>query len=80
MIYDDISDFAAALPPMQALIGLDLGEKTIGVAVSDSFLSIATPLETVRRKKFGGGAGPAAQYGRIGRRALSVDTGLCAEL
>ena len=53
MIYDDISDFAAALPPMQALIGLDLGEKTIGVAVSDSFLSIATPLETVRRKKFG---------------------------
>ncbi|HBR37227.1 MAG TPA: Holliday junction resolvase RuvX, partial [Sulfitobacter pontiacus] len=53
MIYDDITDFAAALPPMQALIGLDLGEKTIGVAVSDSFLSIATPLETVRRKKFG---------------------------
>jgi len=53
MIYDDISGFAAALPPMQALIGLDLGEKTIGVAVSDSFLSIATPLETVRRKKFG---------------------------
>lgn len=38
---------------MQALIGLDLGEKTIGVAVSDSFLSVATPLETIRRKKFG---------------------------
>lgn len=38
---------------MQALIGLDLGEKTIGVAVTDSFLSVATPLETVRRKKFG---------------------------
>ena len=53
MIYDDITEFAAALPPMQALIGLDLGEKTIGVAVTDSFLSIATPLETVRRKKFG---------------------------
>ena len=53
MIYDDITDFAAALPPMQALIGLDLGEKTIGVAVTDSFLSVATPLETVRRKKFG---------------------------
>jgi hypothetical protein len=53
MIYEDITEFAAALPPMQALIGLDLGEKTIGVAVSDSFLSIATPLETVRRKKFG---------------------------
>ncbi|MGJ8626675.1 MAG: Holliday junction resolvase RuvX [Sulfitobacter sp.] len=53
MILDDITDFAAALPPMQALIGLDLGEKTIGVAVSDSFLSVATPLETIRRKKFG---------------------------
>lgn len=53
MIMDDTSEFAAALPHMQALIGLDLGEKTIGVAVSDSFLSVATPLETVRRKKFG---------------------------
>tara|TARA_R110002072_G_scaffold22400_38_gene78627 strand:+ start:2174 stop:2665 length:492 start_codon:yes stop_codon:yes gene_type:complete len=53
MIIDGIAEFAAALPPMQALIGLDLGEKTIGVAVSDSFLSVATPLETVRRKKFG---------------------------
>ena len=53
MIIDDITEVAAALPPMQALIGLDLGEKTIGVAVSDSFLSVATPLETVRRKKFG---------------------------
>lgn len=53
MIYDDIEVFAAALPPAHALIGLDLGEKTIGVAVTDSFLSVATPLETVRRKKFG---------------------------
>lgn len=53
MICDDMDAFAAALPPMAALIGLDLGEKTIGVAVSDSFLSVATPLETVRRKKFG---------------------------
>ena len=52
MIYDEIAEFSAALPPMQALIGLDLGEKTIGVAVTDSFLSVATPLETVRRKKF----------------------------
>lgn len=53
MICEDIHDFAAALPSMRALIGLDLGEKTIGVAVTDSFLSVATPLETVRRKKFG---------------------------
>ena len=53
MIFDDIEGFAAALPPMQAVAGLDLGEKTIGVAVSDSFLTVATPLETIRRKKFG---------------------------
>ena len=53
MITDDVHDFAAALPDMRALIGLDLGDKTIGVAVSDTFLSVATPLETVRRRKFG---------------------------
>ncbi len=53
MIYDDISDFAASLPDMAALGGLDLGEKTIGVAVSDRYRAVATPLETVRRKKFG---------------------------
>ncbi len=53
MIHDAIEDFAAALPPMRALAGLDLGTKTIGVAVSDSFLTVATPLETVKRKKFG---------------------------
>lgn len=53
MIHEEVADFAAVLPPMQALIGLDLGEKTIGVAVTDKFLSVATPLETIRRKKFG---------------------------
>ncbi|MDA7426825.1 Holliday junction resolvase RuvX [Primorskyibacter aestuariivivens] len=53
MIHDEIQDFAAALPSMTALMGLDLGDKTIGVAVSDSFRSVATPLETVKRRKFG---------------------------
>ncbi len=53
MIHDAIEDFAAALPPMRAIAGLDLGTKTIGVAVSDNFLTVATPLETVKRKKFG---------------------------
>ncbi|WP_170587326.1 Holliday junction resolvase RuvX [Ruegeria arenilitoris] len=52
MIQDVFDDFAAALPPMQALMGLDLGEKTIGVAVSDRMRGVASPLETVRRKKF----------------------------
>ncbi|MGR3660575.1 MAG: Holliday junction resolvase RuvX [Paracoccaceae bacterium] len=53
MIYDDITEFSAALPDRRALIGLDLGEKTIGVAVSDTMRSVASPIETVRRKKFG---------------------------
>ncbi|MGE4612040.1 MAG: Holliday junction resolvase RuvX [Paracoccaceae bacterium] len=52
-IFEDAESFAADLPPMTALIGLDLGTKTIGVAVSDTFRSVSTPLETVRRKKFG---------------------------
>jgi putative Holliday junction resolvase len=53
MIYEDIIEFGAALKPMQSLAGLDLGDKTIGVAVTDRLRSVATPLETVRRKKFG---------------------------
>lgn len=52
MIFEDIESFAENLPAMQAIAGLDFGEKTIGVAVSDSFLSVASPLETIRRKKF----------------------------
>ncbi|MEM6658918.1 MAG: Holliday junction resolvase RuvX [Pseudomonadota bacterium] len=52
MIHDEFADFAATLPAMTALIGLDLGEKTIGVAVSDRMRGVASPLETVRRKKF----------------------------
>ncbi len=53
MICERIEDFAAACPPMSALMGLDLGTRTIGVAVSDRLRAVATPLETVRRRKFG---------------------------
>lgn len=52
MIYESVEDFAQVLPEHRALIGLDLGTKTIGVAVSDSLLSSATPLETVKRTKY----------------------------
>lgn len=52
-VFQDIPAFRAALARDGALAGLDLGEKTIGVAVSDSRRSVATPLETIRRKKFG---------------------------
>jgi putative Holliday junction resolvase len=43
---------AAVLPPRGALIGLDLGTKTIGVASSDPDRRLATPVETVSRKRF----------------------------
>jgi putative Holliday junction resolvase len=43
---------AAHLPRRGALIGLDLGSKTIGVATSDPYRRIATAVETVSRKKF----------------------------
>ncbi len=52
MIHEEIASFAQALPPNTALAGLDYGEKTIGVAVSDTLRQVATPLETIRRKKF----------------------------
>ena len=51
MICEDIADFAAALAPMTALAGLDFGDKTIGVAVSDGLRQGATPLKSIRRKK-----------------------------
>jgi putative holliday junction resolvase len=47
-----IADFAALLPPGSRLIGMDLGTKTIGLALSDVNRSIATPLQTIRRVKF----------------------------
>ncbi len=52
MIHETPEEFIAALSPMAPLAGLDLGTKTIGVAVSDSLHTVATPLETIKRKKF----------------------------
>ena len=52
MIYEDVSEFANELQSNNSLIGLDLGTKTIGVAVSDTILSVATPIKTIKRKKF----------------------------
>ena len=51
-VFAEADAFVAALPPQGPLAGLDLGEKTIGVAVSDLRRGVATPLETVKRKKF----------------------------
>ncbi|RME96288.1 MAG: Holliday junction resolvase RuvX [Alphaproteobacteria bacterium] len=40
------------LKPQERLLGLDLGTKTIGLALSDVSRTVATPLETIRRTKF----------------------------
>jgi len=52
MIIESVEDFAQSLKSGRALIGLDLGTKTIGVAVSDGLLSVASPLETIKRSKY----------------------------
>jgi len=47
-----LTEAAEHLPPRGALIGLDLGTKTIGVASSDPDRKLATGVETVARTKF----------------------------
>jgi putative Holliday junction resolvase len=47
-----LTEAAALLPARGALIGLDLGTKTVGVAVSDPDRRIAAPVETIARKRF----------------------------
>lgn len=53
MILDTPEAFRDVLPDTGAVMGLDLGTVTIGLAISDVMRSVATPLETIKRKKFG---------------------------
>lgn len=48
----DLDELAGCLPAGRPLVGLDLGSKTIGVAVSDRGLRIASPRDTIRRTRF----------------------------
>lgn len=50
----EFAAFAATLGRAQRLMGVDLGTKTIGLALSDVERRLASPLETVRRSKFAG--------------------------
>jgi len=53
VIYDSIHELVATLPRGQRVIGLDIGDKTIGVAISNPLFSLASPVKTiVRTKKF----------------------------
>lgn len=52
MICGDIGSFMATLPGSGAVVGLDLGTQTIGVALSDLRRTVATPAHVIRRVKF----------------------------
>ena len=48
----EINELSSSLKKGQRLLGLDLGSKTIGIALSDTGRTIASPMETIRRTKF----------------------------
>ena len=52
MVYNVIEEFIENIGVEGALMGLDLGEKTIGVAVSDTRQTVATGIKTLKRTKF----------------------------
>jgi putative Holliday junction resolvase len=53
LIAGPVAEFREALPEGGRLMGLDVGTKTIGVALCDARWTIATPAELIRRGKFG---------------------------
>ena len=52
MVFQSLSELIKYLPKKSRLLGLDVGRKTIGLAVSDSDMKIATIVGTIRRSKF----------------------------
>ena len=52
MVFQSLSELIKYLPKKNRLLGLDVGRKTIGLAVSDSDMKIATTVRTIRRSKF----------------------------
>lgn len=66
---DELVAFIDGLSPRARLMGLDLGTKTIGLALSDVERRIATPLETIKRVKF------TPDVGRIKDLAARYDVG-----
>lgn len=52
MVVSNLAELKARVPKGRRLMGLDLGTKTIGLALSDVSLTIATPFDTLKRGKF----------------------------
>jgi len=67
VIYRNFEEFVRELAPGRPIIGLDLGTKTIGIAISDVGLRIATPYYTIRRKD------QKKDFGRIWQLATERD-------
>ena len=51
-LFENLDDFSLGLKSCKAILGLDLGTKTIGISVSDTLLTVATPLKTITKIKF----------------------------
>ena len=64
-----VHDLKTALRPRSRLLGLDVGSKTIGMALSDVTLMVATPYDTVRRTRF------ATDAARIAEVVAAEDVG-----
>ncbi len=74
-VLEGFEDFAGLLPRQGALLGLDLGTKTIGIALSDSLRGVATPMTTLRRRKFSADAGALLELAEA-RAAVGLVIGL----
>ena len=70
-----LEDLSAACPPGTPWLGLDLGEKTIGVAASDATRMIASPLQLIRKTKFTDDANAVLKL-MDGRKASALVIGL----
>jgi putative pre-16S rRNA nuclease len=67
MIIGNPAELRALVPAGTRLIGLDVGSKTIGLALSDTRLKIASPFDTIRRRRFRDDAATLfAEYDRLG--------------
>jgi putative Holliday junction resolvase len=72
MIISNIAELGPLLPPLGRLVGLDVGAKTIGVAISDAARRVATPRETIRRGKFAADAAKLAHLVAADRVAAVI--------
>ncbi len=74
-----LAEFRAALPPAGRLMALDVGTKTIGVAVSDTTRMVASGVETVHRTKFTADAEALARLAAT-HQAVGIVIGLPVNL